>query len=355
MTSHRGGWKRPRGLLAAVSTVALLSGTIAGAIAFSTTGDSGQATYTYAAPTVAAEHATPATAAPTATEAATSIAAPTATASVAATDPATPTLVPAVSAAPTLGEAWSATPHLYTPAPDAALAPAAFELLTEIESEWGVRIVIAGQDWGADEAAQVRNLGALAGALASLPANVVSLATDNSHGSLSVLSNGAGRTLAGWQPYGYGAANFHTTEDWDGNVRSVASQIVLQTGADRVTIAHELLHAYQMRDAPAGSYGQALLTAEMSSFMARTGWVQVVSDEELQSRVHGSWDMIAAMFRYDGPGLSYVSEIGETVQAFAPNPIEAFAAVGALIYAAPDGTELPDWPEYRRWFDSNLG
>ena len=33
MTSHRGGWKQARGLLAAVSTVALLSAAIAGAIA----------------------------------------------------------------------------------------------------------------------------------------------------------------------------------------------------------------------------------------------------------------------------------------------------------------------------------
>ena len=355
MTSHRGGWKRSLGPLAAVSAVALLSGSIAGAIAFSTMGDSGQASYTYAAPAVAADQATPAAAAPTASEAATPAPTPTATASATVTNPATPTLVPAVSAAPTLGDAWPATPHLYTPAPDTALSPAAFELITEIESEWGMRIAIAGQDWGADEAAQMRNLGALAGALALLPADVVSLATDNSHGSLSVLSNGAGRTLAGWQPYGPGAANFYTTEDRDGNVRSVVSQIVLQTGADRVTVAHELLHAYQMRDAPSGSYGQALLTEEMSAFMAATGWVQLVSDEELQTRVLGSWDEIATMFRYDGADLSYVSETGETLHAFAPNPIEAFAAVGALIYAAPDGAELPDWPEYRRWFESNLG
>ena len=355
MTSHRGGWTRPLGLLAAVSAIALMSGAIAGAIAFSTLGDSGQETYTYAGPTVASDHATPATAAPTASVVATPIATPTATAAVTATDPATPTLVPAVSAAPTLGEAWSATPHLYTPAPDAALWPAAFALVTEIESEWGVRVVVAGQDWGADEAVQMKNLGALAVAIASLPADVVSLATDNLHGSLSVLSNRAGRTLGGWQPYGYGAANFYATQDWDGNVHSVTSQIVLQTGANRVTIAHELLHAYQMRDAPPGSYGPTLLTAEMSAFMAATGWVQIVSDAELQGQVHGSWDEIAAMFRYDGPDLTYVSETGETLQAFAPNPIEAFTAIGALIYAAPDGTELPDWPEYRRWFESNLG
>lgn len=359
-TGHRGGWQPSRGLLAAVSAVALLSGAIAGAVAFSTTGDAGQATHTYAAPTVAAEQATPsvatpAPAAPAASEAPTLTATPTTRATVAATHSPAPTLVPAPSVAPTLGDAWSATPRPYAPAPEAALSPAAFGLATEIESEWGVRIVITGQNWGSGEAAQMRNLGALAGALSSLPAGVVSLATDNSHGSLSVLSNGSGRTLSGWQPYGSGAANFYTTEDWDGDLRSVASQVVLQTGADRVTITHELLHAYQMRDTPSGSYGQALLTEEMRSFMATTGWVQIVSDEELQSRLHGSWDEIAAMFRYDGRDLAYVSETGQTIEAYAPNPIEAFTAVGALIYAAPDGTELPDWPEYKRWFAANLG
>ncbi|HEY5625213.1 MAG TPA: hypothetical protein VIT93_01860 [Dehalococcoidia bacterium] len=335
-----------------------MSAAIAGAIALSTNGHSGQAAHIYPAPTVAALQATPARADPTSTTPATSTAAPTATASATATatatDAATPTLVPAVSVAPTLGEAWSATPHLYTPAPDAALTPAASALVAKIESQWGVHVVISSQDWGAGEAAQMRNLGALAGALASLPADVVSLATDNSHGALSVLSNEAGRTLAGWQPYGSGAANFYATEDWDGNVRSVASQIVLQTGSDRVTIAHELLHAYQMRDVSSGSYGQALLTPEMRSFMAATGWVRIVSDEELASRAHGSWDEIAAMFRYDGPDLTYVSETGETLEAFAPNPIEAFTAVGALIYAAPDGTELPGWTQYTLWFDVNL-
>jgi hypothetical protein len=324
-------------------------------IAFSTTGDAGPAPHTYAAPTVAAEQATPALAAPTASDAPTSTATPTTRAVVAPTDPPAPTLVPAVSVTPTPGDAWSATPLLYTPAPDATLSPAASELATEIESEWGVRIIITGQDWGSGEAAQMRNLGALDGALASLPASVVSLATVNSHGSLSVLSNESGRTLSGWQPYGSGAANFYTTEDWDGNLRSVASQVVLQTGAGRVTITHELLHAYQMRGAPSGSYGQALLTDEMRSFMAATGWVQIVSDEELQSRLHGSWNEIAAMFRYDGRDLAYVSETGETLEAYAPNPIEAFTAVGALIYAAPEGTELPDWPEYKLWFAANLG
>ena len=338
----------------------MLSGAAAGVIAFSATSDSGPAPHTYAAPTVAADHTTPATAtpaiaAPAAIAATASIAAPTATVGVAATEPATPSLAPTASVAPTLAEAWSATPILATPAPDAALSPAAFELVTAIESQFGVRVVVAGQDWGPDEAEQLRNVGALAGALASLPANVVSLATDSAHGTLSVLSNEGGRTLAGWQPYGQGAANFYATQDWDGNAHTVASQIVLQTGANLVTIAHELLHAYQMRNAPSGSYGQALLTAEMGAFMAATGWVQIVSDAELQSLVNGSWEEIAAMFRYEGADLSYVSETGEATEVFAPNPIEAFAAVGALIYAAPDGTELPEWPDYRRWFESNLG
>ncbi|HEY5641086.1 MAG TPA: hypothetical protein VIW01_13650 [Dehalococcoidia bacterium] len=349
MTSHRGGWKPSRGLLAAVSAAVLLSGAIA-----CSTDESGQATQSYAAPAVAAQQATPATAAPAVSEA-TATSVPTATASAAVADPATPTLVPAVSATPTLGDAWSATPILYTPAPDAPLSPAAVTLVAEIEAEWGVGVVTAGQDWGTGEAAQMRNLGALAGALASLPADVVALAVDSPHGSLSVLSNEAGRTLGGWQPYGGGAANFYTTEDWTGSFRKVTSQVVLESGADRVTITHELLHAYQMRDVPSGSYGEALLTSEMRSFMAATGWVQTVSDDEIESRAHGSWDEIAAMFRYDGPDLSYVSETGETLEAYAPNPVEGFTAVGALIYAAPDGTELPDWPDYRRWFEANLG
>ncbi len=338
----------------------MLSGAAAGAIAFSATSDAGPAPHTFAAPTVAADHTTPATAAPavavpTAIAATASIAAPTATVGVAATDAAAPTLAPTASVAPTLAEAWSATPHLPTPAPDPAPSPAASQLVTAIEPGFGVSVILAGQDWGPDEAEQLRNLGALAGALASLPANLVSLATDSSHGTLSVLSNEGGRTLAGWQPYGQGAANFYATQDWDGNAHTAASQIVLQTGANRVTIAHELLHAYQMRNAPPGNYGRALLTAEMGAFMAATGWVQIVSDAELQSLVDGSWEGIAAMFRYEGANLSYVSETGEAGKAFAPNPIEAFAAVGALIYAAPDGTELPEWPEYRRWFESNLG
>ena len=351
---------RSRGLLAAVSTVALLSGAVTAAVVFSAKGDAGQAPHTYAAPTVAAEHATPAAAvpatdAPSASAAPTSISAPAATAGVAATNPATPTSVSTVSVAPTLADAWSATAPAETAAPDAALSPAASELVTAIESEWGVTVVVSGQDWGLAEAAQMRNLGALAGALDSLPPGVVSLATDNSHGSLSILSNEAGRTLDGWQPYGPGAANFYASQDWDGNGHTVTSQIVLQTGANQVTIAHELLHAYQMRDAPSGSYGQALLTDEMRAFTAAAGWVQVVSDEELQSQVHGSWEEIAALFRYDGADLSYISETGETLQAFTPNPIEAFTAIGALIYAAPDGTELPDWTEYKRWFEANLG
>jgi hypothetical protein len=350
---------RSRGLLAAVSTVALLSGAVATTVAFSATGESEQAPHTYAAPTVAAEHATPAAAvpttdAPTASAAPPSISASAATAGVAATNPATPTSVSTVSVVPALADAWSATVPAETAA-DAVLSPATSELVSAIESEWGVRVIVAGQDWGLAEAAQMRNLGALAGALDSLPPNVISLATDNSHGSLSILSNESGLTLAGWQPYGPGAANFYASQDWDGNAHTVTSQIVLQTGANQVTIAHELLHAYQMRNAPSGSYGQALLTDEMRAFTAAAGWVQIVSDEELQSQVHGSWEEISALFRYDGADLSYVSETGETLQVFTPNPIEAFTAIGALIYAAPDGTELPDWTEYKRWFEANLG
>lgn len=122
-----------------------------------------------------------------------------------------------------------------------------------------------------------------------------------------------------------------------------------------MTIAHELLHAYQMRNIGSGHYAEVLLTPEMKSFMAMSGWVQTVSDEELATKLGGSWTDIAALFRYEGHELVYTSEIGEVVHAFTPNPVEAFTVTGALYYAAPDGTPTPPWSEHWAWFDANLG
>jgi len=365
-TGPKGGFGLSRSLLATVSALALLSGAVAGAAAFGATRDGGQAA-TFSPPTVAAATSVPAFAAavlppdqgaheePASEVEATAFAEPTATASATATDPVTPTAASSVSATPTLGDAWSATPVPTTPVPASTLKPAAAVLAADIEADWGIDLVTEGQDWGPDAAAQLKNLAALAGALEALPAGVIAAATHNSHGTLAVLSNNDGRTLAGWQPYGDRAANFYATRDWDGQAGHDTSQIILQPGSDRMTIAHELLHAYQMRDVPSGEYGSALLSGEMQSFMEMAGWVQTVSDEELQSSMGGSWDEMGALFVYEGRELTYVSNTGETVEAYTPNPVEAFAVVGALYYAAPEGTERPDWPEYWAWFAANLG
>ena len=364
-TNPKGGFGISRGLLATVSVLALLTGAVAGAAAFGATRDGGQAA-SFAPPTVAAATSVPAFAAavlppdqgaqeePASEVEATAFAEPTATASAAATDPISPTAASSVSATPTLGDAWSATPVPTTPVPASTLSPAAAAFAAEIEADWGIEVATAGQDWGPDATAQLQNLAALAGALEALPAGVVAAATHNSHGALAVLSNNGGRTLTGWQPYGDRAANFYATRDWDGQAAHDTSQIILQPGSDRMTIAHEMLHAYQMRDVPSGEYGSALLTAEMRSFMQMAGWVQTVSDEELADRIHGSWDEIETLFTYEGRNLTYLNN-GGTVQAYMPNPVEAFAVAGALYYATPAGTELPDWPEYWAWFAANLG
>jgi hypothetical protein len=367
-----GGWRRFRVLLYGVIAIALLTGIVAGAVAFDATGRAAPKPETYASPTVAAASiapaivasSTPAADAP-ATEVPTQIAlptetpdaAPTATATTSATS--TPTITPivgeAATATPTLGDAWSATPSVSTPGPTAGLWPAAVTLVAEIEAEWGIDVVTDGQNWGANEEQQLRNIGAVKSALEALPPNVIAAATRNDHGTLAILSNNAGRTLAGWQPYGSGAANFYATEDYDSSGRVETSQIVLQNGASTMTIAHELLHAYQMRNVAPGRYGEALLTPDMTSFMAATGWILNVSEEQLAASVGASWDNINSLFDYVGPELVYESEKGETVHAYTPNPVEAFTVVGALYYAAPDGTPLPDWADYWVWFDANLG
>lgn len=369
----RGGWRRYRGLVYTVSAIALFAGVIAGTVAFDATGDAQTNDGVYASPTVAGAStapaivtpAIPATDAPVTDGPTSTIAVPTespepqptitGTPAATGTTTVTPTVGEAASATPTLGEAWSATPTSSTPGPTAGLWPAAADLVDQIEAEWGIDVVTEGQNWGSTEAQQLKNLGALAGALEALPANAVAAATHNDHGTLAVLSNNAGRTLAGWQPYGSGAANFYATEDFGSDGRFETSQIVLQTGSSQMTIAHELLHAYQMRDVASGMYGEALLTDEMTSFMAATGWQPNVSAEVLATSVDGSWESIGALFDYSGPELVYESEIGEMVHAHTPNPVEAFAVVGALYYSAPEGTPVPGWADYWAWFDANLG
>lgn len=267
---------------------------------------------------------------------------------------ATPANSHPATATPTVGDDWSATP---APAPQfetGALDPQATALVAQIEAQYGVRIVVSGQHWGDDASTQLRNLGAVAAALESLPDGLVAEVVDGPGGPLTFLSNDHGRTEAGWQPYGDRAANFYSNED-RGVVSGPANQVILQPGSTGRTITHELVHAYQLRETAPGAYVTALLTPEMKSFMQSTGWRQLVSDQELMQVNAGSWDAINALFVYEGRPLSYVNDAGSQSSLYAPNPLEAFAESAALYYAHGPAVPLPDWAEYWSWFASNLG
>lgn len=282
--------------------------------------------------------------------------APSATPAPQLTDAATaePTAAPSITLAPTIDGAWSATPAATTPAPATDVANPVATLVASIEGMYGVRVLTAGQDWGRDKASQLRNLGALSTSLASMPDNVRAANAGNASGRLTFLSNNIGSTEGGWQPYGARAANFYSNEDFVAGAQVAASQIVLQPGSTAQTIAHEMMHAYQLRGEAPGDYAGALLTLEMKSFMQATGWTQLVSDKEVRSHA-ASWESLNADFSYGGLPLAYYNERGETATLFAPNPLEAYAEAGGLYYAHSSGTTLPDWPEYWGWFSANVG
>lgn len=254
---------------------------------------------------------------------------------------------------PTVGEGISATPAAFAPDAVPALAPAASTLVAQIESEHGVRIQTEGQNWGADESDQLRNLGAVEDALAALPVSLMDEVRIGTGGVLTLLSNDHGRTMDGWQPYGDRAANFYTNEDQGQAGRHASNQVVLQPGSSKHTVAHEVVHAYQLRDVDPGAFIAALLTNEMESFMQATGWKQLASDDEILATSGSSWDGINDLFVYDGPSLLYTNNFGGTSELYAPNPLEAFAEAAALYYTHE--SPLPGWEAYWDWFAVNLG
>ena len=254
-----------------------------------------------------------------------------------------------------IASSWSFAPAPVAPAAAAPVAPAAAELARRIAADYGVTIALDGQDWGADGATQTQNIGAVMSAIAMLPRTVSSSIAAGPNGSLKVLSNQQGRTEGGWQPYGNAALNFYTTSDQSARGVHPASEIVLATGSSRTSAAHELLHAYQFRASAPGDYVSALLSDEMRSFMAATGWRQAATGEQVLAAAHEPWPVINSLYVYEGRPLTYIDGNGASVQLSAPNPLEAFAAGGALYYARPDGVALPDWPEYWAWFPEHLG
>jgi hypothetical protein len=258
----------------------------------------------------------------------------------------------AATATPTVGQDWAATPA--PTASSANLAPAAAALLANIEARYGVLIAADGQDWGANEAEQLRNLGAVQFALQALPDGLLSEITAGQGGSLTFLSNEHGQTTSGWQPYGDRAANYYTNEDHGPDGSHPANQVVLQPGSTAQTIAHEMIHAYQLRDTAPGAFVAAMLTPQAKSFMQATGWKQLATDEQVLAVQTGSWDAINALFSYEGRPLSYVNEYGSMATLYGPNPLEAFAEAASLYYAHSAAITLPNWADYWAWFDANL-
>jgi hypothetical protein len=262
----------------------------------------------------------------------------------------------AVSASPTpVASSWSSTPVFDPPAPAPPLTAAAVSLAEETEGRFGIDVVLDGQDWGADEAEQTANIGAVASAFESLPLRVTSSISAGPNGTLAVLSNREGRTQDGWKPYGGTARSFYTNSDQGPQGYRPANEIVLSTGARPMTVAHEMIHAWTFRDVGPDEYVLALLGDEIGSFMDASGWTQLGSDDEVRAASREPWETVNALFRYDGPELRFENENGNGLTLENANPLEAIASLGAIYYARPATMPLPAWTALWDWFDANLG
>ncbi|HEU4758600.1 MAG TPA: hypothetical protein VFT91_01335 [Dehalococcoidia bacterium] len=258
-----------------------------------------------------------------------------------------------VQAPATVASSWSASPAPAAPAPPSQ--PAAQSLAQDAAQRYGIRIALDGQDWGPDEASQAANVGAVISAIDRLPVRVTSSVVAHPYGPLTFVSNLQGRTVDGWQPYGGFAMAYYTNSDQGPAGKRPANEVVLITGSADLSIAHEVLHAYQFRDLSPDQYVLALLGDEMRSFMAATGWRQMTSDDEVRAAATQPWESVNGLFAYDGRPLTYVSAAGSQVTLTPANPLEAFAVAGSIYYARPQGMPQPDWPEYWAWLSQNLG
>ena len=269
--------------------------------------------------------------------------------------PATPTPTPSVSrAGGAVASSSSATPRPVSQAPAPMPQPVAQRLAREAALGFGIRIVLDGQDWGDGEASQATNIGAVISALERLPEKVVAAVTAHDHGALTFVSNTQGRTLAGWQPYGDFPMGFYTNSDQGAAGSSAANQVVLIPGFAAMSIGHEIIHAYQVRNYGPDQYVLALLGEEMRSFMSATGWRQVGTEEQVRQAANQPWDVVNSLYVYEGRPLTYITAGGSPVSLGPPNPLEAFAVTASIYYTRPSGMPLPDWSEYWSWFQANL-
>ncbi|MEX0799889.1 MAG: hypothetical protein WD379_01575 [Dehalococcoidia bacterium] len=255
----------------------------------------------------------------------------------------------------TAASSWSASPVPVEPVGAPPAASGAEALAAQANAAYGVNILIEGQNWGDSEAAQVNNVQAVVSAIERLPDTVISAVVSHPHGPLTFVSNNQGRTLEGWQPYGGHPMTYYTNSDQGPGGHHASNQVVLNVGAGSLSIGHEILHAYQCRNVGPDEYALALLQPEMKSFMAATGWQQMGSDAQVRAAVNQPWTALNGLYVYAGRPFTYESTSGGTGSITADNPIEAFAVAGSIYYTPPSWMQLPDWPEYWGWFDSNVG
>ena len=260
-----------------------------------------------------------------------------------------------VEAPRTAASSWSAGPTLAPPAPAPPSAPEAVLLAAEAGEAYGVRIVLDGQDWGPNEAAQVTNVQAVISAIDRLPDTVISAVVAHVQGPVTFVSNNEGRTLDGWQPYGGRPMTYYTNSDQGPGGSHASNQAVISVGATSTSAGHEILHSYQFRNVSVDEYALALLQPEMRSFMEATGWRQSGSDEQVRQTINQPWSALDSLYVYEGRPLTYSTSSGVTSTIAPSNPIEAFAATGSIYYTRPSWMLLPDWPEYWAWFSANVG
>lgn len=237
----------------------------------------------------------------------------------------------AAAGAGKFGEVSSITLDVPAAPPLAAFSSTSSSAPSEISfaslgSRWegeGIVFVATGQEW---DAPTLRNVEV---ALALLPDDVRPMARNRQLGDLHVLVNRHGKTLSGKQPYGR-AANFYSTNEG-------RNELVLYPGQSVLTVLHELGHAYNLRNTPAGGYALVLLEPEMQSFMAATGW-HVLSDADV---VRTARDHTQVSFLYTG-NFRWDSTSND-------DPLEDFANAFALYFYDADRLRERS-PERFEWF-----
>jgi len=213
----------------------------------------------------------------------------------------------------------------------AAAAPAVqLPSIADTAERWataGIVLVTEGQEW--DEA----TLSNVDAALSLLPPSVLSSLGNPALGPLHILVNSEGRAMSGSQPYS-GAANYFSTNDG-------VNELVLYPDQRVSTVLHELGHAYNLRNTPAGDYAQVLIDPEMESFLAATGWQVLTPRDTVAQAV----DHTQIAYNYTGsftwPELSHF------------DPLEDFANSFAMYYYDPAGLKTSS-PDRHDWFAANL-